>query len=118
MEYCRLHNITLQARGPLAAGRLTGRPHSNDAKHIQEAAKLVMQMATEKGVSPEAILVAWILRHPARIQPLSGTTNPDRIRAAAEAEQVSLTRGKTTLIPQNILRTGQGLFQDIFCFSI
>jgi predicted oxidoreductase len=92
MEYCRLHNITLQAWGPLAAGRLTGRLHSNDAKHFQEAAKRVAQMAAEKGVSPEAILIAWILRHPARIQPLPGTTNPARIRAAVEAEQVSLTR--------------------------
>jgi predicted oxidoreductase len=49
-------------------------------------------MATQKGVSSEAILIAWILRHPARIQPLPGTTNPERIRAVAEAEQVSLTR--------------------------
>ena len=49
-------------------------------------------VAIEKGVSPEAILIAWILRHPARIQPLPGTTNPERIRAAAEAEEVSLTR--------------------------
>jgi predicted oxidoreductase len=92
MEYCRLHNITLQAWGPLAAGRLTGRPRPGDREHVQEAAKLVMQMAAEKGVSPEAILIAWILRHPARIQPLPGTTNPARIRAAAEAEQVHLTR--------------------------
>lgn len=92
MEYCRLHNITLQAWGPLAAGRLTGRPRPDDEKHMQETAGLVMQMAAEKGVSAEAILIAWILRHPARIQPLPGTTNPERIRAVVEAEQVSLTR--------------------------
>ena len=92
MEYCRLHHITLQAWGPLASGRLTGRLRPNDENHIREAAKLIMQMASEKGVGPEAILIAWILRHPARIQPLPGTTNPERIRAAAEAEQVSLTR--------------------------
>ena len=92
MEYCRLHNITLQAWGPLATGRLTGRPRPNEEKHIQETANRVAQMAAEKGVNPEAILIAWILRHPARIQPLPGTTNPERIRAASEAEQVSLTR--------------------------
>ena len=92
MEYCRLHNITLQAWGPLANGRLTGRPRPSEEKHIQETAKHVMQMAAEKGVSPEAILIAWILRHPARIQPLPGTTNPERIRAACEAEHVSFTR--------------------------
>jgi predicted oxidoreductase len=76
----------------LASGRLTGRPHPNDGKHFQEAANRVAQIASEKGVSPEAILIAWILRHPARIQPLPGTTNPERIRATVEAEQVSLTR--------------------------
>ena len=92
MEYCRLHNITLQAWSPLAGGRLTGRPRPHDDKHIQQAADSVAQIAKEKGVSPEAILVAWILRHPARIQPLPGTTNPERILAASEAEQVDLTR--------------------------
>ena len=92
MEYCRLHNITMQAWGPLAAGRLTGRARPNDEKHIPEAANKVVKMAAEKGVSLEAILIAWILHHPARIQPLPGTTRPERIRAACEAEQVSLTR--------------------------
>ena len=92
MEYCRLHDITLQAWGPLAAGRLTGRPRPNVKKYIQEAADRVAQMAAEKGVSREAVLIAWILHHPARIQPLPGTTNPERIRAAVEADQVSLTR--------------------------
>jgi predicted oxidoreductase len=92
MEYCRLHNITLQAWGPLASGRLTGRKRPKEEKHVQATATRVAQMAKEKGVSPEAILIAWILRHPARIQPLPGTTNPERIRAACQAEQVSLTR--------------------------
>ena len=92
MEYCRLHNITLQAWGPLASGRLTGRKRPNEEKHVEATATRVAQMAKEKGVSPEAILIAWILRHPAQIQPLPGTTNPERIRAACEAEQVSLTR--------------------------
>jgi predicted oxidoreductase len=92
VEYCRLHNITLQAWGPLASGRLTGRPRPDEKEHVQEAANRVAQMAAEKGVSAEAILIAWILRHPARIQPLPGTTNPERIRAAAEAEGVRMTR--------------------------
>jgi predicted oxidoreductase len=92
IEYCRLHNITLQAWAPLATGRLTGRPRANDGAHIQKAAELVSQMAAEKGVRPEAILIAWILRHPARIQPLPGTTSPERLLAAAEADHISLTR--------------------------
>ena len=92
MEYCRLHNITLQAWSPLAGGRLAGNPRPDDGPHIQNASELVSQMAKDKGVSREAILTAWILHHPARIQPLPGTTNPERILAASEADRVSLTR--------------------------
>jgi predicted oxidoreductase len=92
IEYCRLHNITLQAWAPLATGRLTGRPRSTDGAHILAAANRVSLMAAEKGVHPEAILMAWILRHPARIQPLPGTTDPDRLLAAVEGDRISLTR--------------------------
>jgi predicted oxidoreductase len=92
IEYCRLHNIALQAWAPLASGKLTGNSHTNDGAHIQKAADLVAQMAKEKGVHPEAVMIAWILRHPARIQPLPGTTKPERLLAACEAEQISLTR--------------------------
>lgn len=92
IEYCRLHNITLQAWAPLATGRLSGKPHTNDDIHIQRTAELVAQMALEKGVMPEAILIAWILRHPANIQPLPGTTNAERILAVCEAEHINLTR--------------------------
>lgn len=91
IEYCRLHNITLQAWAPFAQGKLSGKARPSDA-HIQKTADLVAQMAAEKGVSPEAIMIAWILRHPAQIQPLPGTTNPARLLAACEAEKVSLTR--------------------------
>ena len=92
MEYCRLHHITLQVWSPLAGGRLTGNPHPDDGPHFQNASELVSQLAKEKAVSREAILIAWILHHPARIQPLPGTTNPERILAASEADRVSLTR--------------------------
>lgn len=92
IEYCRSHNITLQAWAPLATGRLNGRPRPNDGAHVQKTADLVSQMAAEKGVHPEAILIAWILRHPARIQPLPGTTSPERLLAAIEADNINLTR--------------------------
>jgi predicted oxidoreductase len=92
IEYCRLHNITLQAWGSLAWGRLTGREEELPAPHVLKTATLVAQMAKEKGVSGEAILIAWILRHPAKIQPVIGTTNPTRIAAACQGDQVELTR--------------------------
>jgi predicted oxidoreductase len=92
IEYCRLHNITLQAWAPLAQGKLKNTPSPDANEQIRKVVEAVAKMASEKGVHPEAILIAWILRHPAHIQPLPGTTNPQRLRAACEAAQISLTR--------------------------
>jgi predicted oxidoreductase len=92
IEYCRLHNITLQAWGSLAWGLLTGREVPQPAEKITQTAALVAEMAKEKHVSPEAILIAWILRHPAKIQPIIGTTKPERIAAACQGDMVKLTR--------------------------
>ena len=92
IEYCRLHEITLQAWSPLAKGLLTGKPAAEDNEIVESAYRLVKQMAEEKNVSPEAIVIAWILRHPAPIQPVVGTTNPERIRACAEADGIELSR--------------------------
>jgi predicted oxidoreductase len=92
IEYCRLHNITLQAWAPLANGWITGNPRQNAPGHFSATAELVAQIAKEKGVHPEAIIIAWILRHPAHIQPLPGTINSERLLAACEAERVNLTR--------------------------
>ena len=92
IEYCRLHNITLQAWAPLANGKLTGRKIDNPTESIKRASVVVEQLAKEKGVSGEAILIAWILRHPARIQPIIGTTSIDRIANACQADGVELSR--------------------------
>ena len=92
IEYCRLHDISLQAWSPLARGRLSGRPGPDDGETVQKAAACVAEMAAEKAVAPEAIVMAWIMRHPARIQPLPGTLNPDHLLAACQADTVSLTR--------------------------
>ena len=54
---------------------------------IRGAADYVARLAREWGVSREAVVIGWILRHPARIQPVVGTTNPDRIRAAFDGRK-------------------------------
>jgi predicted oxidoreductase len=92
IEYCRLNNITLQAWGSLAWGLVTGREVEKPTSKITQTATLVAEMAKEKSVSPEAILIAWILRHPANIQPVIGTTKPERIAAACQGDSVILTR--------------------------
>ena len=92
LEYCRLHDITIQAWAPLAGGAVVGNFGDRPTDAAAKVTTLVAELAREKDVSREAIAVAWLLRHPARIQPIVGTTKPDRIRAACEADMVELTR--------------------------
>jgi predicted oxidoreductase len=92
IEYCRRHNITLQAWGPLAWGQLTGRANESSPARVVKTSELVAELAHEKGVSGEAILIAWILRHPAKVQAIIGTTHPARIAAACQGDAVNLTR--------------------------
>jgi predicted oxidoreductase len=91
IEYCRQQQITLQAWSPLAHGRLCGDTLPTE-ECLQGAWHAVARLAQQKGVSKEAVLLAWILRHPARIQPVIGTMNPQRIAGACQADQVEMSR--------------------------
>ena len=92
LEYCRLHDMTLQAWSPLARGYLSGNLPANADERTVKAAEVVAQTAAAKGVSREAIVLAWLLRHPARMQVVIGTTNPARIKACCQATEVPLSR--------------------------
>ncbi|TYL45809.1 aldo/keto reductase [Nocardioides sp. BGMRC 2183] len=87
LEHCAAAGIEIQAWGALAGGRYSGRPPQTQ----QEAATtaLVADLAGRYGVAAEAVVLGWLMRHPARISPVLGTTDPGRIRACAEAEAVS-----------------------------
>ncbi len=91
LEYCRTYDITIQAWSPLARGVASGASYAAD-KPVSGVSALVKALAKEKNVSSEAIVIAWLLRHPAGIQPIIGTTNPDRIKATCQADTVTLTR--------------------------
>lgn len=92
LEFCRLENITIQAWSPLAGGVVSGKTLESPDARITAVSKLVAAMAEEKNISKEAILTAWLLRHPAKIQPIIGTTTPERIRSACQADQIQLSR--------------------------
>ena len=92
LEYCRLNNITVQAWSPLAKGVLSWHEREQHDPRIRKAAAVVNSTAREKGVPPETVLVAWLLRHPAAIQPVIGTTNPERIAASCLADYIDLSR--------------------------
>ncbi len=89
MEYCRMERIQIQAWGPLAQGKFSGRDVQNERESIRRTAELVRRMADEKETMPEAIVLGWLMKHPAKIQPVVGTTNPDRIIACKDAERQS-----------------------------
>jgi predicted oxidoreductase len=84
LDYCRRHEILVQPWSPVGGGKLFKPDHP--------AAPVIAELAAAKKVSPEAILLAWILRHPAGMQPIIGTTKADRVRASAQADEVTLTR--------------------------
>lgn len=91
LDYCRLKGITVQAWSPVARGVLS-RPLNPDETHLKPLADTAQAMAKAKGITVEALLLAWLLRHPAKIQPILGSTTPARIREMAEADRVELDR--------------------------
>lgn len=92
VDYCRQHQIQLQAWAPLAQGRYSGAPLAHSSEADQATCAKVQELAEAHGVSREAILLAWLMRHPARIQPVIGSCNPARIRACGEASGVTLSQ--------------------------
>ncbi|MBE1301678.1 MAG: aldo/keto reductase [Alteromonadaceae bacterium] len=92
LEYNRLQGCQIQAWGCLAQGLYSGRDLQGQPESVHKTAGLVSEYAEQFGVSREAIVLAWLLRHPYQIQPVIGTTNPERINACAQAESVNLTR--------------------------
>lgn len=52
----------------------------------------ISSIALSHQVSSEAIMIAWLLRHPAGIQPIIGTMTPERVKAICRAEGLNMTR--------------------------
>ncbi len=92
LEYCQMENIQIQAWGPLAQGMYSGAVLEGKPSSVKETAELVKKMAREKETTTEAIVLAWLMKHPALIQPVIGTTSPERIRASAKAVNVEMSR--------------------------
>ena len=82
LDFCREQGIDIQAWSPLAKGRTGADP-------LQKA---LDEVASRHAVESEAIKIAWLLTHPAKIRPVIGSTRPERIRATFEASRVRLSR--------------------------
>jgi predicted oxidoreductase len=90
LEYCRTRGISLQAWSPLGYGFLEGIFIGNEKFPRLNATLEVM--AAEKDCTPAALAIAWVLRHPAFGQAVTGTTNPERMKELCKAADVTLTR--------------------------
>ena len=90
LDYCRLKDIVIQPWSPFQYGFFEG--VFLDNPKFPELNQKINAIATDKGVTNTAIAIAWLLRHPAHMQPILGTTNPDRVRDACKASDVTLTR--------------------------
>ena len=89
LDYCRLHDITIQAWSPLQFGMFKG--CFVDHPDFPELNKALGEIGEKYGVSKTAVAIAWVLRHPAKMQAIAGTMNPDHLRDICAAAGVALT---------------------------
>ena len=112
LDQCLARNRTPMAWSPLAGGLLGNRVHgllpSQRVYQPHAALKALDAVAQDHGTTRAVIALAWLLKHPANILPVIGSTHPADIQAAVKAEDVQLTReewyrllaaGRTTPLP-------------------
>lgn len=89
LDYCRLNDITIQAWSPLQIGMFGGTFIDNP--DFPELNKTLEKLAERENVTKSAIAIAWVLRHPARMQAIIGTMNPEHIKETCQASRVELS---------------------------
>ena len=96
LDQCLIERITPMAWSPLAAGLIGSGAirllASQKVYTTERFLPVVDSIAAAHGVSRAAVALAWLLKHPAKILPIVGTTNPERIREATKAAELDLTR--------------------------
>lgn len=90
LDFCRLQNITIQAWSPFQYGFFQGVFLDNDK--FPELNAAINRIAEKYDVSNTTIAAAWILRHPAKMQVITGTMNIQRLQDCIKAADVMLTR--------------------------
>lgn len=90
LDYCRLHEITVQPWSPFQYGFFEG-VFLDNPKFPELNAK-IDEIAARYGVTNTTIAIAWLLRHPAKMQPVTGTMNSGRLADCVKAAEITLTR--------------------------
>ena len=89
-EYCKLHDVVIQAWSVLQFGYFKGNFVGNEK--FLALNQVLDRLAFKYGVTPSTIAISWILRYPAKMQAVVGTTNPKHLREASKATNFNLTR--------------------------
>nr|WP_263324602.1 aldo/keto reductase [Neobacillus sp. Marseille-Q6967] len=90
LDFCRLNDITIQPWSPFQYGFFEG--VFLGSEKFPELNQKIDEIAAKYEVSKTTIAIAWILRHPAHMQPVIGTMNMDRLKDCIQASEIRLTR--------------------------
>ncbi|WP_110933664.1 aldo/keto reductase [Paenibacillus bouchesdurhonensis] len=90
LDYCRLNDITIQPWSPFQYGFFEG--VFLGSEKFPELNQKIDEIAEKYEVSNTTIAIAWLLRHPAKMQPVTGTMNLERILDCCKAADIKLTR--------------------------
>lgn len=90
LDYSRLNDITIQAWSPFQMPEWKG--CFIGSSEYEGLNKKMDELAKKYGVSSTVIAAAWILRHPAKMQLITGTASVDRLRDIIKADDIALTR--------------------------
>lgn len=90
LDYCRCKNMTIQTWSPFQYGMFAGTFLGNP--QFAELNAVLDRIAEKYGVSSTTIAAAWILRHPAKMQILSGSMKLTRQEEICQADAIALTR--------------------------
>lgn len=92
LEYCRLNGITIQAWSPLQYGFFDG--VFLDSPAYPQLNSALEKIARAQNTSKSAVAISWILRHPANIQPILGTTSREHLLEMCRASNITLSRAE------------------------
>lgn len=90
LDFCRLNDITVQAWSPFQFGRIAGTFIGNP--NFPKLNETINELSGKYNLSPGGIVTAWILRHPANIQMITGTMNLNHLKEIVDATDVRLSR--------------------------
>ena len=89
LDFCRLEDITIQPWSPFQGGTprvpIIGNPDYGELNNA------LGDVSSRYGVTPTGMLIAWILRHPAKMQPIIGTTDTTRVAEVCAAADITVT---------------------------